>query len=1204
MGMAQDSIIAYGPGEYAQPCIKNGLGSGGKWGQGGTLTNATALMARGGTGIQGRFNPIGTTTPMKGCISNLHNFAFRDTANNVWFGGEADNNPYILGNSIYLANVDSSGNTVTGGFSMLATAWNLLDNPSSVYWGVRTLDSSLWVCGDTQHGLRGIHGAAGQLGSKWVSVPLGGEKVRSIMASLNLIILTWSGKVLTVGYSATPQADLGWGTPTFAQSASSYSSNYDQPNQVQTSSSTFLTGVRMIAGGEDLNWAIDSSNVMWTWTAYGYRVGHVTSLTADQLNYATNMNSKLIGTGKLPAIPDTIVTDMACTHALVAGSIYGWGNTEQGTVGNGQQIDYTATSPPYFNGGGNEDAGFGNLVVFVPVRICPGKSNFITLNNGIYYNYYDEALDANGNWVGWGRNKGSALSVRTVAIDTAATLIEADYPCSWQRAFPTRLFTPVSTAFIWRSTSPGCFNACTPGPTTGSPCSTVTPTCYTNHAHLTLTASGMNIYCDATTSTTTGFLAYVTFSATGPGTVSNPIPDNPVTQTDSMTVSATGTYTVKVVIQDPNWGADSTTLTVNVTGGVTNHHWYVDSTGGNDGNSCASTGLACQTFGKAVSLASSGDTISIKAGERYPRTMYPISGILINSYGTGNAPLVSGSYTIPAAAWVSIGNGIYEALVPNDRATLNCVTLDGMLAGMGRYPDTGWVTYTGLTSTTLTSAAISIFPFTFSNGTVAIRDEFYIIDTVHNNATGTNTLTLATAPTTTTGRGNGFFMMNHPNTLRTTLRVGSWWNNVPVDSLQMFFGVAGPTGHIVKVAVLDTGFYASSISNVTVQGINFEYFNQFHVFENNTTNIFFDSCKFQHAGNNIVTANNAAHSTFRYDTMRYANNNWVAATGSSSLYPTFQFCYMDSAGMTAGMGKSGSSTTYTGISWGFGFGTYQFNTLLNTGYHTVFFTGDSNNVHHNLTMFYCMVKADGASWYTWDGSFIAYLYFSNIDSNIAIFGGSPGSGIVFDASDMSFSFYADGHVQKRNFFGNIGAYNPSAGGINHGSNNIWYKNNWFGNNYSQFMMAEAAGISMTNITYKMNVHGFQPAAPFSLTFTTPLNDLSSFCTACDSNYFLTPIGISNSLLTKSSVDAGTNRTLASWQTNLGIDLHSHLNQSAPLQLVYSTTTGSQSVYGYNIDPFGVRRDGSISLVAFTGTILQRLSLPPVGAIKGGTIRFH
>jgi hypothetical protein len=458
-------------------------------------------------------------------------------------------------------------------------------------------------------------------------------------------------------------------------------------------------------------------------------------------------------------------------------------------------------------------------------------------------------------------------------------------------------------------------------------------------------------------------------------------------------------------------------------------------------------------------------------------------------------------------------------------------------------------------------------------------------------------LTLATSPSILGGRGNGFFMMNHQNTLLTTTRIGSWYNKVPVDSLQMYFGAGGPTGHVVKVSMLDTGIYLSGLSNVMVQDVDFNYFNQYNIFENNTTNILFDSCATNYSGNNAVTANNAAHSTFRYDSLRYMNNNGGYATGSSSTYPVMEYCLIDSAGMTAGMGQSGTSSTYEGWAWGFGYGLYKFNTIVNTGYNGIYFSGDSTNISFNFAQYYCMVKCDGGAFYTWNGSLPSYPDSIHLTYNIAINSGSPGSGIVYDYTDIAFGFYLDNYATKVSLSYNTSAYNASAGGFVHGAANTFINNNWYGNLYTQFLAAEISSHAITGMVYTGNIHGYI-GTPLAVVFTTPNNDLNTMCSSCNLNYYLNPIGQTGGFYTKSSVDPGTSRSFASWQSNTGYDLGSSY-QNGVLSFVYSVPGGNISL-GYNAkDAVGNIFPGIINLPTYSSRTLIQLNcscLPiPVGS---------
>jgi hypothetical protein len=557
---------------------------------------------------------------------------------------------------------------------------------------------------------------------------------------------------------------------------------------------------------------------------------------------------------------------------------------------------------------------------------------------------------------------------------------------------------------------------------------------------------------------------------------------------------------------------------------------------GNDGTGNGSSSTPYATLVKLKSLSlSSGDSVLFNQGDNFTGTIYAVSGVYYGGYGSGAKPIINGFTTL--SSWTSLGGGIYEAFLANDKVTLNLVTLDGANQGMGRWPDTGYRTYTAITATSITDATLSGSPYNWTGATGVVRDEFYIIDTAHITAMSGG-FTFATSLNSTNARGKGYFVMNDSRTLLLTSRIGSWYNNVAVDSVQMYFGGGGTGGHTVKISTHDTLFYASSVSNVTVNGLDFEGSNQFTIFQNNTTNVVITNCNAKYGGNNFLTANNAAHATFTYDSIMYFNNNGAYTTGASSIYPFIEFNYIDSIGMIPGMGKSGSNSNYEGWAWGYGFGTYQYNTFKNIGYNAIYFSGDSVNVSNNYIDSFCMVKCDGAGIYTWDASAQTYTYGRIISNNIVVNGGSPVSGIVFDATDISFGIYCDGHSTSVTISNNTSALNASGGLFIHGSIITATGNNFFGNRYAQIYTAESAGAALTSLVLKNNrvVNSSGNGSQLLMSFTTPLNDLASFGTV-DSNTFA-GYTASTVFFTKSSADGGTNRALASWNTNLSYDAHS------------------------------------------------------------------
>ena len=1186
-GQVAAQKYAMSPGEYTQGFID----SANKIGY--TLTTDNTIAGTGNFGGQGIAYPVVTgysNKQMKLVCTGLHDGGFVSLdSGHAFMYGLASN--CQLGNGLttgpstcYEILTDALGNPFYNINGMTA-GWGPVD-AVPFYAATKTGGGdTVWVWGN------GTPLGMGSCLKPTATIVATGKTVTQIVANNSFIHAVCSdGTVYVIGGQDDYAANSGT------------NSNPTTWTQV-----TGLPSIAYVVKGNSFVFAVPTTGTdLWGWGEYGWIVENQSTVSYMPITSPTKVTS-YFPSGIFP------IAQMVAAHTGYAilntttNSLFTGGSNEVGLCGTGPTIIWplytTGGSTPY-NGGTaapwNWNTGMGQYLNQC-TQICKGANvKWGYIYGGPLYSFYFYFEATNGSLVTEGRAK-DVLGDGVIFADSAGTRIAAAFAMGHNITYPSLLPDLLSVTTATVASCPGCVDG-------ESPISGTTPCTYgtdgpsrpnTNlRCNLVVTPTPGGYNWSIATSTTDGshkiMWDHSVLISTGGTPVNTGIPGG---ESGSVTGIAAGTYSVTDTMVDNAFDTvyDSQTFTVPA---ATQTGFYCDTVAGSDANGCTFAS-PCASKAHTISLMSSGDTLYLKCNDVWHSATYPISGIVITSYGTGNKPQNNGSITV--SAWTSMGNGIYETYIPNDRATLNCVTLDAMLAGMGRYPDTGYVTFTGLTSSTLTSASISGFPYSYAGGTVCIRPEFSDLDTIHVSAQGSTTLTLASSPSILGGRGNGFFLMNHPNTLLTTLRVGSWYNNWAKDSLQMFFGSAGPSGHVVNIAVLDTGIYLTS--NVTVQNVDFDYFNQYHIFGNNVSNVLFDSCKFLYAGNNVVIGNNVGHFTFRYDTMKYANNNFSFVTGSSSTYNVIQYCLLDSAGMTAGMGQTGAANGYSAWTWDYGFSTYQYNTFLNVGYNGLSFDGDSVNVSYNLFEFYCLVKSDGGGIYTWDPSFQSYTYGRNVYNNIAIFGGSAGSGIVFNQQDMSFSIYSDGHSSHGRFYNNTGAYNPSSAVLNHGSNNSYTYNNWFANGYAQFMASEASGIPLTNLTYTHNVHGYNFSG-LSIAFTTPGTDLNTFCVACDTNYYLVPIGQTASMYTFSSTDAGTTRTLASWQTDLGYDIHSHYTQSAPLLLPYSIAGGAQSVYGYNQDAFGNIYNGSITLGAYSSSILQRISLPLVNSLQGGRIIWH
>src|SRR3954467_11904749 len=112
-------------------------------------------------------------------------------------------------------------------------------------------------------------------------------------------------------------------------------------------------------------------------------------------------------------------------------------------------------------------------------------------------------------------------------------------------------------------------------------------------------------------------------------------------------------------------------------------------------------------------MQTAGDTVLFKRGEVFAGQFYAKSGIagqpvVYGAWGAGNNPVISGFTTLKS--WTLSSGRIYYANLSASSLVLG-VVLNGAVKGMGRYPNTGYLTYTNhVNNTSITGTAIGAIP--------------------------------------------------------------------------------------------------------------------------------------------------------------------------------------------------------------------------------------------------------------------------------------------------------------------------------------------------------------------------------------------------------------------------------------------------------------------------------------------------------------
>ena len=235
---------------------------------------------------------------------------------------------------------------------------------------------------------------------------------------------------------------------------------------------------------------------------------------------------------------------------------------------------------------------------------------------------------------------------------------------------------------------------------------------------------------------------------------------------------------------------------------ATNYYFSVT---GNDANNGTSTSTPWQTISKFNSVFSSrnpGDSLLFKRGDTfYGSITISTSGtsgspIVIGAYGTGSKPVITGFTTV--SAWTNLGSNIWESTAAvSTLATCNMVTINGVNTPMGRYPNTGYLTFQSHSGTTsITSSSLTGTP-NWTGAELVVRASQWALDRTPITAQSGGTLTYSGSISHTPTDGFGYFIQNDSRTLDTA---NEWYYNPSTKKIQIY-STSSPTN--VQVATQD-----------------------------------------------------------------------------------------------------------------------------------------------------------------------------------------------------------------------------------------------------------------------------------------------------------------------------------------------------------------------------------------------------------------
>jgi hypothetical protein len=630
-------------------------------------------------------------------------------------------------------------------------------------------------------------------------------------------------------------------------------------------------------------------------------------------------------------------------------------------------------------------------------------------------------------------------------------------------------------------------------------------------------------------------------------------------------------------------------LTANAT------NYYV-SNSGNDSNNGTDPSTAWKTLDKVNSFNEfmPGDKILFKKGDTFYGTITVSnsgssgSPITYGAYGTGANPVITGFTTV--SSWTNLGSNIWESSsAVSSLSTCNVVVINGVNTAMGRYPNSGYLTYESYSgNTSITSSSLTGTP-NWTGAEVVIKKFRYVTERHPITSHSGSKLTYSGGGSDGQS-GWGFFIQND---VRTLDQQNEWYYNTYTRKIQVY-SISMPTN--VTVASLSNLFSASGKSYIVVEGIDFTGANSSA----------FDLSGFSHSTVQNCTID------FNYNAI---NGNQVGSPSTNLLFQNNIINHSNNSGFhlpdefggtiisgnlinnsgLLGMGGSGQSM------WGIDLTGDNYlvenNEVDTTAYVGIGFNGSNCVITQNLVNYFCYITDDGGGIYT--GNPQTGVVISN---NIVLNGIGADDGTGSNNNGKASGIYCDDNSSGMSILNNSIANIIHGGIFIHNGKEIKIRGNTtFNCGVGLLVDNDNAASYTTGMSINAN---FLVASTIGTEYTpqnqicnwfktshTSGNDIANFGTA-DSNYYARPINDNSTIIGTIYGVADNYYSLSTWKTYSGKDAHSNkspilITNSQDLLFAFNSTKSTKtiSLNASYVDLTGKNYNGSVSLEPFTSKVL-------------------
>lgn len=637
---------------------------------------------------------------------------------------------------------------------------------------------------------------------------------------------------------------------------------------------------------------------------------------------------------------------------------------------------------------------------------------------------------------------------------------------------------------------------------------------------------------------------------------------------------------------------------------------YYVSASGNDANAGTSIAAPWKTITKvnSVTTFAAGDSILFKRGESFYGKLVPgKSGtsalpIIFSAYGTGAKPVITAMTDV--TGWVSMGGNLWKSTaITGVKNTLDVVSVNGVVVGMGRYPNLtdagkGYLYFEAVSGKTgITDNQLAASP-SWTGAEIVFKPNPWTIG-IHPITAHSGTALTFSGNTQSIRNNYGYFIKNHLSTLD---QQNEWFLDKTTKELIMY-STAMPTG--VKASTIDTLCYVSSKNYIKFKDLEFVGANAEGISLSVTTGVTIDGCFVHFAGSNAIRARASVSPTVINSTLWDNSNAAIAFDDSGNSNAVIKGNSINRTGVIPGKGEDLYGITIVGSGH-----LVEANTIDSTGFNPIYFAYGSNiTIKNNVINTYCFTKSDGGGIYTWNNTASPVTYTNRkVIGNIVLNGigateGTPGSTPDVDG------IYMDDNTGNVEVLDNTVANVAGAGMYIHNNFNMnIQRNTLFGNKREQLNFTHnlayinGALASYTtplrNITFKNNVLVSKLATQTVFTHYSIRNDIDSTGTT-DSNYYARPVDdilTIDATRTVSGSAVNGDYTLPSWKIAFKKD---NASKKSPLAIAPYTISGFATA---NLITNGQFTSNISNMSVYSPNGNHTLTWDNTGKINGGSLK--